>query len=426
MKRAGIVVLMLVGFQAAVASAAGTFIPAANRVDMVHDAKRGVIYISSSDGQVLRYHVASAAFLAPIATGGQPGGIDLSPDGNILAIADRTRGEDDVWVHRVDLSAADPEPSKLLASRDFGEGGTWTVAFDAAGKLLVTSMYEGSGWAPMRRFDVSTGGSSKLADVRQNTMIAASGDGQTIAFAESNSSDGPWGLYDIPTGQLVRRQWYENGTSWFNYEIATDQLGSQFAIPTYGGTFIYNDVYAKIATIGTYAGAQPIGVAYHPVQNRIYFPWASTSEVRVYDSTTLTQVGSIDFEDTFQHNGNHAFQQGRTRLSRDGSMLMVTVSGGVRFVQLYAPLAAPPVSARTYAGTQRAIQLKGSIGNGGKLSYSIATQPAHGIAKGSSSIISYIPAPGFVGTDTFKYRVRYGRATVDATVSVVVAPVPAY
>lgn len=424
MKRAGIVVLVLLGFQVAVADAAGTFIPAANRVDMVHDAKRGLIYISSGDGQVLRYHVASASFLAPIATGGQPKGIDLSPDGNILAVADRTRGEEDIWVHRIDLDAVDPQPTKLLAPRGFGEGGTWTVAFDATGKLLVTSTYEGSGWTPLRRFDVGTGASSILGQVTQNVMLAASGDGQTIAFAESNISDGRWGLYDIPTGQLVRREWYENGTSWFNYEIATDQLGSQFAIPTYGGTFIYNDVYAKVATIGVYAGPQPIGVAYHPVQNRIYFPWASTSEVRVYDSTTLTQVGSIDFEDTFQNNGNNAFQQGRTRLSRDGSMIMVSVSGGVRFVQLYAPLAAAPVSAQTYVGTQRSIQLKGSIGNGGKLSYSIATQPAHGVLKGGSSIVSYMPAPGFIGTDTFKYRVRYGRATVEATVSVVVSPVP--
>ena len=103
-------------------------------------------------------------------------------------------------------------------------------------------------------------------------------------------------------------------------------------------------------------------------------------------------------------------------------LLMVSVTGGVRFVQMHAPLAAQPVTARTYAGTTRFIQLKGSIGSGDKLVYSVASQPAHGTVKGNAAIVSYTPAPGFVGTDTFSYRVRYGRATVEASVSVLVTP----
>ena len=419
-KHAAAIAVVLLGLQAGTADAAGTFIPAANRVDMVHDAKRGVIYISSSDGQVLRYHLASASFLAPISTGGEPSGIDLSPDGNVLAVADRSRSDTQVWVHRVDLDADDPESTKLTASRAFMEGGTWTVAFDATGKLLVTSRFEGSGWAPMRRFDVVTGTYSPLANVSGETMISASGDGKTIAFAEHGMSNGGWGLYDVPTGQLVSRDGYLGGT--INYEIASDNLGSQFALPTYDGTVIYDDVYAVVALIGTAPGPRPIGVAYHPVRNLVYFPWTESAEVRVYDTTTFTHVGSFDVEDTFQNDVNGAFQQGRVRLSRDGSLLMVSVTGGVRFVQMHAPLVAQPVTARTYAGTTRLIQLKGSIGNGDKLAYSVASQPAHGIVKGNAAIISYTPAPGFIGTDTFNYRVRYGRATVEASVSVLVTP----
>src|SRR5438046_156427 len=81
--------------------AVGTLIPAPNRVDMVHDTARDVLYITSGNS-VLRYHVGSDAFLSPIQLTGTLLGIDLSTDGNTLVVADRTRTESNVWVHVVD------------------------------------------------------------------------------------------------------------------------------------------------------------------------------------------------------------------------------------------------------------------------------------------------------------------------------------
>src|SRR5262249_2095841 len=124
----------------------------------------------------------------------------------------------------------------------------------------------GSGWIPLRQLTPSTGQCTTLASVRQDTMLTPSGDANTIAFAEANISDGEWGLIDIPTGQIVRRQGYTNGAGWDVWEIGTDRYGTQFALPTYDGTFVYDDNYQKIGTLGVYAGPQPIGLAYHPVE----------------------------------------------------------------------------------------------------------------------------------------------------------------
>lgn len=44
------------------AFAEGTLIAAPQRVDMVHDDARGLVYITQG-GEVLRYHVASGTFL---------------------------------------------------------------------------------------------------------------------------------------------------------------------------------------------------------------------------------------------------------------------------------------------------------------------------------------------------------------------------
>jgi len=72
-------------------SAAGPidFVPAPNRVDMVEDTARNILYISSTDGNLLRYNLTSKSFLDPIVLGGTPYGMDISPDGNTLVVASR-------------------------------------------------------------------------------------------------------------------------------------------------------------------------------------------------------------------------------------------------------------------------------------------------------------------------------------------------
>lgn len=402
--------------------AVGTYIPAPSRVDMVHDDARGIVYISSG-AEVLRYEVATGTFLSPIALGGALSGLDISPDNRTLVVADRTDSVSQSWVHLVDLDSLSHQKA-TVATPDSSEGNTYVAVYDANGKIYTTSTFNGSGWVQMRRLDPSTGVWTNLATVTQNTMLSASGDGLTIAFAESNISDGRWGLFDVPTGGIVRRDGYQNGTAWFNYEIGTDHFGAQFSIPTYGGTMVYEDAYAKVATIGTYAGAQPVGVAYHPVERIAYFPFAETSEVRVYNMDTRMQSGAFNFEYNFSHPGNWAFQPGRTRLSRDGSVLMVSVGGGVRVHRQYAPLQASSISASTTRGQAKDVPLLGSIGNGGTLAYAIGTPPSHGTVTIAGNVATYTPAAGYTGADTFTYRVGYGRAVREATVSMTVGDPP--
>ena len=400
------------------ASAAGTLIPAPQRVDMVHDDSRGLIYISQG-GEVLRYDIASGGFLSPIVLGGQLKGLDLSADNGTLAVADDLSDSINGWVHLVSLSDLTARTMPFAKSGSY-ESGTFSVRFAADGKLYATTEFWGSGWTPLRKLDPASGAWTTLASVRQATMLSTSGDGDTVAFAESNISDGSWGLVDIPTGQVVRRTGYTNGTGWFNFEIATDRLGSQFAMPTYGGTFVYNDTYQKVATIGQYAGPQPIGVAYHPVERSAYFPWSGSGQVRVYDMNTFTQTASHDFQDAFAWVGNNAYEQGRTRLSKDGSLLMVSVNGGVRFLQTYASLNAAPVSASALAGAPTSIPLPGSIGNGGSLAYAIVRAPAHGNLSLAGASATYTAQAGYAGSDSFRYRVQYGSAVREAEVDLAV------
>ena len=388
--------------------AAASFIPAANRSDMVYDFRRNQIYIADGN-QVLRYAVGSNRLLSaiPLGSDARSSGIDISRDGSTLAVADLTSTSTQGWVHLINLGTL--VDHKTSFDKGGYDSGTWSVAFTADNHLLVSSEFNGSGWVPLRRLDLSSGQWVSLGDVRHQTMLAPSTDRNTIAFAEADISDGRWGLYDVPTGQLVRREWYEDGTSAFNFDIATDALGGQFAIPIYAGMYVYDATYQKIISIASNDHG-PLGVAYHPVQHLIYYPWSGTRQMRVYSSNLGRLVAWYDMGDVFSSQTNRAYIEGRTRLSADGSLLMVTAPGGVRYLRMYAPLTAQRVSATVATAVRTKIGMKGAIGNHGPLSYQLWGSPRHGRVTVSGSTAYYTSAAGYKGTDSFRYMVRYGAA----------------
>ena len=401
--------------------AVGTFIPAASRIDMVYDSARDVVYITNG-GSILRYHIGTNTFLTPFVTGGNLGGIDISPDGNTLVVADRRRLETLVWVYVVNLKTN--QITQLTFPRAFFEGGTFTVAFANDGTVLSTSLFEGSGWVPLRRFNPLTGDVSQITEVTQWTMIIASGNMEFIGFAEANISDGRFGRYRVADGNVLRKD-FSNGTGWFNFEIGVNNNGTQYAIPTFGGTFITDANLVQIRTVGQQSGDQPIGVAYHPVENIVYFPWSGTTQIRAFDTVSFLQTAAYDFEDNFTtDHGNFAFVQGRTKTSRDGSLLFCTVTGGVRFLRLYAPLVANSQSVTVDEDTPTPITLTGSVGNGGAISYVIASGPSHGTLSGTAPNLTYTPAQDYNGPDSFTFKTVYGMAfSAEATVSITVNPV---
>lgn len=419
-------IMVIVCFLPQSVLAAGTFIDAPARIDMVYDDSRDVLYISSNDS-VLRYHIASKSFLSPFVLGGNLKGLDISPDGQTLAVADQSFNATDVWIYLVDLQTG--QTRKVTIPRAFYEGGTFTVAFGNDGNLLISSTFLGSGWVPLRKFDLATNQVTELTDICQDTMLAASADGTVIGFAESNISDGRFGRYRVADGDILRKQWYEDGTGWFNYEIAVNRNGSQYAIPTYGGTVITDGSLVKYATVGQYAGGQPIGVVYHPLKDIVYFAWATTTQVRAFDSTTLTQVAEYDFENMFDHVGNRAFAEGRLKISRNGKFLFATVEGGIRFLDLEQPASnTPPVantqSVATLEDTAAPITLTGSDAEGSSLTYSVVEGPINGTLNGTAPNLTYTPGPNYNGTDRFTFTVSDGEAiSTEATVNISITPV---
>ncbi len=87
---------------------------------------------------------------------------------------------------------------------------------------------------------------------------------------------------------------------------------------------------------------------------------------------------------------------------------------------------APVANAQSVTTTQdtaKAITLTGSDVEGSALSFSVVTNPAHGALSGTAPNLTYTPAAGYSGSDSFTFKVNDG--TIDspaATVSITVNP----
>lgn len=317
--------VLFAGSAALAADAA--FVAAPERIDIAYDATRQVLYIRGGSS-LLRYDVAGKAFLAPVPVGGTTLGMDISPDGTTLAVANRAVGLVAASTNHVSfVNLATLAVTSRTFPLEFYEGGTFTVAYDRQGKLLVSSQFQGSGWVPLRKLDPATGQATILGSVRQNTMLSASSDRSVIAVAESNISNGPYGLYRT-RDTSYQAQYF---TGWFNFEIATSARGAQIAVPTYGGTYI-QDASHTFPLVGEYAGVAPIGAAYG--RNRVYFAMADTNYVAEHDTETMTEVRRLTMPASFTWPGNFAFGNGRLKVASDNHYLFVTVEGGVAVQRL--------------------------------------------------------------------------------------------
>lgn len=75
----------------------------------------------------------------------------------------------------------------------------------------------------------------------------------------------------------------------------------------------------------------------------------------------------------------------------------------------------------TQQGGNIAITLGGADPDGDTVTFIIVTQPSNGTLTGSAPNLTYTPNPGFVGTDSFTYKVNDGAAdSATVTVSIVV------
>jgi autotransporter-associated beta strand protein len=353
----GLLAVALVAWATSPARAASvpvTFIPAPDRIDMVEDCAQDVLYISSSDGNLLRYDLAGQSFLSPIAIGGRPYGVDISPDGNSLAVANMGYTTTTNWIDVV--SPSDGSVRQISFSRSAeNDCGTFSVAFADNGNVLVSScdLYSTAA-TPLRLVNLSSGANATVGETPASTslgaMLSPSADHSVIGIAENNIHPASPGCYNVSDGSVAFGP--TNGNVLALYEVAVSRNGQQYALPTgnYNGhspdgfTYFFNQNLQEIGAIaGPFTDDYALGIAYSPVADVGYIAWANAAgnhdEIEEFDTNTLSVIGVIDSSPAFTLPMNYYFpyESGRLRVSADGSELFALVNGGVNAYAIAVP-----------------------------------------------------------------------------------------
>jgi hypothetical protein len=302
------------------AAVAPVSIAAAGATDMVFNPHDGIIYIAAGN-KIVRYDWPNRAYLPSWPVGTKLKGIDVSPDGKTVAVADDVIGVGStVWFYLVDTATG--EVRKVASGAGGSEGGTYAVAFGADSRVFFSTRYQGSGWVHIRVYDPASQAIGTVGgSVTQDTMLSASGDRSKIAFAQGNISNGPFGFINSANLGLSL-----STTNVFNYEVATNATGSVIAVPTYPNGIMLGD--GNLGAVGTIP-CRSLSVAFHPHSDVLFASVSESSIVAAYDYRTGQLLGQLTTAQTYPWAGNHAFAPGRIKVGADGALVMVVTSGGV-------------------------------------------------------------------------------------------------
>ena len=192
-----------------------TLISVSGPQDLVFDAARNRLYITSTNGSVARYDVASNSLLSSAAVGTSLNGEDVTPDNHYLYVAENQVGPTQGYYYKIDLT--DPNLASTLVAYNLGfyEGGAYDIAIGPNGTALTTSRFQGSGWVDSRLLDTTTDTFTPAGrSVDQDTHLDRSADRSLVFLAESNSSGGPIETYKFGTGFSAQKSygWYLDST----------------------------------------------------------------------------------------------------------------------------------------------------------------------------------------------------------------------
>lgn len=281
--------------------------------DFIYDDRRDILYATFiGSGDVYRFLVASNASLPPISIGGSFANLDLSPDGSLLAVADLSYSADS-WFWLVDLNSNTVHQAILSGF----PGGVSSLAFGNDGAVVceVGNL--------VLRYDPATGVTTRRNTVSTSSgPMTASGDRSMIAIAGPGDSAGLVFTYNVANQGI-------DGFIWSNDYISqapeVNRDGSLLAEPTSYGLPVFTNRHmndfsgAYVALIGS-----PSGLVFSPTQDLLFCGKAGSRELSGYETAGFTESFVLDF--------GAPITSSRMRMSRDGSKIFGTVSGGINWV----------------------------------------------------------------------------------------------
>lgn len=214
--------------------------------EVVIDGAGRAYATNPSRNQVEVLSLATGTLEAPILVGSQPRGLDFSPDGGTLYVANS--GASDVSV--VNLSLRREVRRVTVPTHQFGNDRPFSIAVASTGLALLTTTFDGSGFgARMLSIDFTSDTVRErrefwsFGSTTEITRMKASGDRSRIGIVAGNISSGPVFLYYAATDTFTP----EETLAAFVSFVALDGAGSTVLVNP--GTYVLDGNLQLQATI---------------------------------------------------------------------------------------------------------------------------------------------------------------------------------
>ena len=199
---------------------------------MIDDACHYVYLTNPIQNRIEVFSLQTMTLEEPIQVGAQPAGLDITPDGTGLYVANS--GGNNISV--VSL-ARRVELRKVAVPTDtHSNDRPYSIAIANNGKAYFSSTFNGSGFGGrVMELDLGTGESTHRTDAgpygltTQRTYVRASGDRSTITFAMLRVYAGTLLVYRTATNTFTQRSISPSVS-----DAAMDSTGSTFFVPPGG------------------------------------------------------------------------------------------------------------------------------------------------------------------------------------------------
>lgn len=325
--------------------------------DTLIDSARGLIYISTDSGEILRYDIAAEVFLSTIQVGGTLQGLALSKDGNTLVVADSdftgdpfafiddpTADQTMSQFHTIDLNTLAVTTIEYGAE-GFGESGAAQVTVDENDTILLTGNFAGSGGTPLRRF-ADLGASGELSSLGGGIGFSAAAtldttsDGAFTLIVETNTSGMGHHIYSAETGDVIASSDLfsvvpNEVRSGFNRGLnAISGEAQRVVLSLYNDIFLLDFNLQLVTDLSSFQSAGQIAGNAFSAEGAFIFLWDSDLDaLLVYDHANETVVTQIDLDSNIGSRANSG-NFGDIKVSEDGLTLVLDTGNGFETVDL--------------------------------------------------------------------------------------------
>ncbi|MCP5551933.1 MAG: S8 family serine peptidase [Akkermansiaceae bacterium] len=309
----------------------GQLIPIRDAMDFTFNAAGDELFISTNGGVVEHYDDGTRTIAHSYLTGGQPRGIDISPDDSIVVVADSALAGPQARLLK--LNPAAQTFSAIAFTPGSGEIGTWDVAMLSNTQGFVTMHSTGAtvnaralnaqaNSATVRSIPSGSGGGK----VRGETILSRNRNRNKLGFFEAGLATGSWFVYDLASDTFASAHNGGAEQAWGDISRFASEAASGRASGT--GPAIFNAAGTSLFNPALNAS----GVRFSPVMNELYVADTVADTIRIYETVNWQAVGSIAIPGGLAPGDQ--FGEGNLEISRDGTRLALGTAAGVRLFDI--------------------------------------------------------------------------------------------